>query len=504
MNKIKELFWKIAGSDVKILRECPTDQSRHFNIGLTILVTTIVAFVIGCIAGNRFIDDSANSFSPWSILFGALWSLIIFTIDRNMVSTLKKKTINKTGLIWSVIYRIILSALVAFFISIPLELWMFKQEIGRQIQEDNAWRVNNYDSISRTGVRNTKKVIDEMEEKLVDIEKSKYEIDSLPEYKSLEEDHKESEIKYKKSKEELDQDNAKKNRLYSKWLDKSVDYNIVDSMGNIVSVERKKIRDIPKEEHKKYTSLRDPEYNQLGSSISRKEVSVKRLREVMEDKKNKRDEFYNKELDDINKEVIYLDSTAKILDGKIMKSRYRADSAKTIYENVIDGNTGFVTQWIALNNIGSSQREEEKFWTEFFIWFLRVLFFMIELLPTMTKLLTPIGVYDKAIENVEKDGYELGLLYAKNGNAVYESKKKQRESANDLRTQAYVESSDLMKERYSKNLIDNMMPLYFNKINNIFQKSISKWEENELEKIKKVVFNQKRINQQESEDIKKS
>ena len=141
INAIKYFFWLLAGSDISVLEKTPTDQNRHANIGLAIFTKTIVAFITGSLAGAQF---SLNSSNIWlqAIIFGGIWSLIVFTIDRNMVLTLKKDPkAKKQKLLIPLLYRIFLSAIISFFISIPLEIWIFKDEIQLQMTKDDDKKV---------------------------------------------------------------------------------------------------------------------------------------------------------------------------------------------------------------------------------------------------------------------------------------------------------------------------------------------------------------------------
>ena len=40
----------------------------------------------------------------------------------------------------------------------------------------------------------------------------------------------------------------------------------------------------------------------------------------------------------------------------------------------------------------------------FFLWMIRLLFFIIEILPTVVKIVTPVGSYDRMVQAEEKTG----------------------------------------------------------------------------------------------------
>ena len=102
VSKIKKFFWLISGSEISILEKCPTDHNRHMNVGLAIFATTLIAFLAGSLAGFKF--STQNIFS--ALMFGAIWCLLVFTIDRNMVGQFQNNTVQSyEKVIWAVIYR---------------------------------------------------------------------------------------------------------------------------------------------------------------------------------------------------------------------------------------------------------------------------------------------------------------------------------------------------------------------------------------------------------------
>ena len=65
-----------------------------------------------------------------AIFFGLIWGLLIFNLDRFIVSTIKKRANFKSELLQAT-PRIILAIIIAVVISKPLEMKIFEKEINQ-------------------------------------------------------------------------------------------------------------------------------------------------------------------------------------------------------------------------------------------------------------------------------------------------------------------------------------------------------------------------------------
>lgn len=151
--KFKHLLWWVAGADADRLEKCPTDQKRMGAIGMVILTTAFVAFVAGTAAAMFFTQKDGDTTGKlgWSIAFGVLWAIIIFMIDRSLVVTMKKDPTKKNQfrtLAGPFIFRMILAAIIALMISIPLELFIFEGFISVQSKRYAAKEVNEYANLT--------------------------------------------------------------------------------------------------------------------------------------------------------------------------------------------------------------------------------------------------------------------------------------------------------------------------------------------------------------------
>jgi len=117
-----------SGVSRKILEKCPeSEKIKHSSIGASVLFTAILAMVSSHFAFSLIFDNY------WVVLFlSFFWGLILFNLDRFIVSTLRKKG-NFFTEILQISPRLILSVVIALVIAKPLELEIFKSEIEQDL-----------------------------------------------------------------------------------------------------------------------------------------------------------------------------------------------------------------------------------------------------------------------------------------------------------------------------------------------------------------------------------
>ena len=114
-----------SGADTDILENSSkAEQSKYVGIGGTVFFTAIMAMVAASYALFTVFDTIYTA-----IFFGIIWGLLIFNLDRFIVSTIKKSD-NKWKEIWQATPRIILAIIIAIVISKPLELKIFEKEVN--------------------------------------------------------------------------------------------------------------------------------------------------------------------------------------------------------------------------------------------------------------------------------------------------------------------------------------------------------------------------------------
>lgn len=133
-----------SGADPDLLAESPkSEQIKYAGVGGTVFFTAVMAFIASAYALFTVFD------SIWaSLFFGLVWGLLIFNLDRFIVSSMKKRE-SKTAEIMQALPRIVLAMIIAMVISKPLELKLFEKEIDQVLlSQKNNMTLANQDQIA--------------------------------------------------------------------------------------------------------------------------------------------------------------------------------------------------------------------------------------------------------------------------------------------------------------------------------------------------------------------
>ncbi|MBD3582028.1 DUF4407 domain-containing protein [Flavobacterium selenitireducens] len=136
---LKDFFITCSGADKKLLETCSEgEQTKFVGIGATVFFTAVMAFIAGSYALFTVFDNL------WAaVFFGFVWGLLIFNLDRFIVSTIRKRDSFSAEFIQAT-PRIALAIIIAIVISKPLEIKIFEKEINTVLlKEKNAMALAN-------------------------------------------------------------------------------------------------------------------------------------------------------------------------------------------------------------------------------------------------------------------------------------------------------------------------------------------------------------------------
>jgi hypothetical protein len=149
-SKVMRLLWAAAGGDRYILeRATYSDQIKYMGLGGIVFATGAMAALAGGYAfytifapkslEGELIDSPIHYLM--AIFFGLIWGLIIFNIDRFIVTSTGKGD-GTEKITWDefkgAIPRIIMGIIIAITISKPIEIRMFQTEIQSELIKRKA------------------------------------------------------------------------------------------------------------------------------------------------------------------------------------------------------------------------------------------------------------------------------------------------------------------------------------------------------------------------------
>lgn len=137
-NKFREFLWFCAGADLQLLRHCPqSERIKEEGIGGVVLATAVLAFLSSSYAFYRIFNPGSDEGTPAlavvsSVFFGLIWSMIIFNLDRFIVSSsghgdgTEKITL---GEFIGATPRLLMALIIGFTLSKPLEIRVMQSEL---------------------------------------------------------------------------------------------------------------------------------------------------------------------------------------------------------------------------------------------------------------------------------------------------------------------------------------------------------------------------------------
>lgn len=142
---LKQFFLICSGVDLHLINNCSNgEQNKYVGIGATVFFTALMATIASSYALFTVFDNILTA-----VFFGCVWGLLIFNLDRFIVSTIRKKEKFSSEFLQA-LPRLILAMIIAIVISKPLELKIFEKEINQVLlEEKNQMTLNNKQQIAQ-------------------------------------------------------------------------------------------------------------------------------------------------------------------------------------------------------------------------------------------------------------------------------------------------------------------------------------------------------------------
>ncbi len=141
---LQRFFIFCSGSDVDLLDQCSAgEKTKYAGIGATVFFTAVMATIAAAYALFTVFDNPYTA-----VFFGLIWGLLIFNLDRFIVSTIKKRDSFFDELLQAS-PRILLAIIIAIVISKPLEIKIFEKEINQVLlEEKNTMTLANQEQLA--------------------------------------------------------------------------------------------------------------------------------------------------------------------------------------------------------------------------------------------------------------------------------------------------------------------------------------------------------------------
>ena len=361
-------------------------------------MTSLVGFAAGSSAAWYFTEDAL-----WTLVFGLFWSLLIFSIDRSLVVTLKKDPYKKSYYVLPLVFRGFLAILVAGIMSIPLELLVFNGFIQNDIE--------NYKS-----------------DLLKQQHKDSFDAQQSAEYHS----------KSKSLNQLLKMESCKKDDIEmlinNKRSERQREVNMLNHPNTTTYNNAKANANGLQRQLNELYSLPNSDYRRNRIPGLRSQISHQRS--VMASERNAWNSKVNAHISELDNEIAQLSDALRVVKEKIAKTdreKQRVDSTSVSYqaraeeslnktdERFRNGNNFtlyyavlahaiYKTHKVTHERMGTDGKtytyETEEFVNKdfmFLLWFIRAMFFVIELLPSIVKVVSKAGQYELRVYHQEEE-----------------------------------------------------------------------------------------------------
>lgn len=469
VNVLTRFLWFVAGAETETLELCPHDHRKFEAIGMTILMTSLAGFAAGASAAWYFTENSL-----WSIAFGVFWAMLIFSIDRSLVVTFKKDPYKHSYYVLPLLFRGVLAFLVAGIMSIPLELLVFNGFIQNDIEnyKSDLLKQQNEDSFDAQQAAI-------FEGKSKDLEKS------------LEKE----EDKLKRIDEKLGEKRAERQSLQNQ-LNRPDTPSYRDAQASVNSLQSRlnQLYNLPSDDYRRNNipGIR----SQIGSK-----------RSAMAVEREKWNAMIHSEIDKVDSEITQLEKNKRVAEeskNNMVYEKNRVDSIKNSYRekgeistqktvSLINNGNNFTlyygvlshaiykTHKVKVEKVGNDGKkytyEEEEYVNKdfmFLLWFIRAMFFVIEMLPSIVKIAS------------ESGQYELRIFHQENELKEYLESQEYKDYCHDMLNSENQLRLELQQERIDaeKQVQQNIIKDIIAAEESVAQESIDEWEKKEKGKLR--------------------
>jgi len=374
-SKLNPIQWFFivfcAGAERDIIEDCRTEWQKYTSLGATVLFTGLLAWV-SCGYALYSVFQSFHA----AMIFGFLWGLVIFNLDRFIIVTLKKlddKPFEKYGPFSGIfristeffcaLPRIVLALIIAITIAKPLEVKIFEDRLRDAI------------------VQSKHDAIDKHKEQI----EKRYRINDTAENEALEAKINKIEAELKSAEDPPLVKNHLRGKL--KEAEEALAKSKSKKAGNDLAIQQIEVPDsIPNTQRNKLIE----EGKRLQYAVNSAQREVDKMKKDIDAMKY---EYYKNKYEELESTKLEL-KEAKT-DGASTQGIAKAEIEAMVQETGKSFSNTFVTQLEALGELSENDTMKR------ISMMLTLLFFAMELAPIFAKLISKRGPYDERIDSIE-------------------------------------------------------------------------------------------------------
>lgn len=365
----QSFFWFCSGVDVDLLTgnyadypvPLKAEYNKYVGVGTAVFFTAVFASISASFALS-FMEGS-----KWwvCIIFGIIWGINIFFLDRHIVATMRKEDSKWKEILYA-LPRILIGLVFAFTISVPIELSLFGGKIQDELSKYNTGRVLDCEKVCNDKVANLIKQIGDLD----------------------------GQIKTKQSEQP---------QGYQELLSqqKGVQSQINQIQGEIsrnekIIIDNRTLNyDYPYTSNDKYiynaTATKYQYMNRLRSSeLSSQRTQLSKINTEIQAK-------FKKFQEELDKFILQVEQQKKSLLGELERVKIQCPLDIAECQRVAKGNNDLLSRYDALGRAKGAWFSP-IWWASFVI---QLLFVFLELAPVLSKIIASKGSYDERIESLE-------------------------------------------------------------------------------------------------------
>jgi hypothetical protein len=124
-----DAFAWLGGANLAVLSRAPTARGKFVQMGFVLLTTASIA----AISMTFFIHQEVSEPEFTAALIGIFWGLVIFNLDRFLVVSMGA-TRDRGRLLLMAVPRLLLAVVISLVVSTPITLRIFQSDINNQLQ----------------------------------------------------------------------------------------------------------------------------------------------------------------------------------------------------------------------------------------------------------------------------------------------------------------------------------------------------------------------------------